>query len=523
MKKLAQFIFVLLFSFSAIAVEKNENYFGEELFEGKFAEQSFSGFNPNYQIAIGDILLVQIWGGTTFSGELPVDQQGNIFIPKVGPIHVRGTINENLNSLITKRVKQVFQKNVRVYASLSAAQPVKVYVTGGVVAPGLYAGLSSDSILHFLDKAQGIKGNKGSYINVELLRAGQSVATFNLYEFLNTGRFAKHQMRDGDVILVHPRRYYVSISGTASFSGQKELSSQTILLTALIDSLQLEPTTSHVRLVRNSQLTKEVEYIALNNLPNVEVKHGDDVFFVSDKKASTISVRVEGEHAGQHEFILPHGSTLSSLLNEIKMNDLSDMSGLQLFRKSTQIRQKEMLLSSLQSLESSVLTARSETAEAAALRTREAELVLQWVERAKQIEPRGQVILANRNVFDRFTLENGDVIKVPAVSSLVLVHGEVVFPSAITFDDNMNAADYVSAVGGYTQNEESSYVVIMKKNGQFIKIEAEDSSKLRKQEIIAGDEIFVLPKVDEKYLQFGKDITQVIYQIAVSAAVVLGV
>jgi len=38
----------------------------------------------------------------------------------------------------------------------------------------------------------------------------------------------------------------------------------------------------------------------------------------------------------------------------------------------------------------------------------------------------------------------------------------------------------------------------------------------------AGDEILVLPKVDVKSRQIFKDMTQIIYQIAVAAKVVLG-
>ncbi|WP_168194225.1 hypothetical protein [Thermodesulfobacterium sp. TA1] len=36
--------------------------FGEQLFLGRFATEQFAGFNPDYQIAIGDIITVRIWG-----------------------------------------------------------------------------------------------------------------------------------------------------------------------------------------------------------------------------------------------------------------------------------------------------------------------------------------------------------------------------------------------------------------------------------------------------------------------------
>ncbi|PJG60130.1 polysaccharide biosynthesis/export family protein, partial [Aeromonas cavernicola] len=70
--------------------------FGNWLFRGEFARESFSGFNPDYRIAIGDKLQVQLWGGVEFDQSLLVDHQGNIFLPKVGPVKVAGVRNEQL-------------------------------------------------------------------------------------------------------------------------------------------------------------------------------------------------------------------------------------------------------------------------------------------------------------------------------------------------------------------------------------------------------------------------------------------
>ena len=70
---------------------------GQNLFNGSFANQSFSGFNPNYRIAVGDKLLVQMWGAVESNGQQEVDTQGNIFLPQVGPINVLGILNSDLN------------------------------------------------------------------------------------------------------------------------------------------------------------------------------------------------------------------------------------------------------------------------------------------------------------------------------------------------------------------------------------------------------------------------------------------
>ncbi len=80
--------------------------YGGWLFNGGFSQASFSAVNPNYRITQGDTLLVQLWGGVDYQSETKVDPQGNIFIPKVGPIKVLGVSNAKLNKVILKAVKR---------------------------------------------------------------------------------------------------------------------------------------------------------------------------------------------------------------------------------------------------------------------------------------------------------------------------------------------------------------------------------------------------------------------------------
>jgi hypothetical protein len=179
-----------------------------------------------------------------------------------------------------------------------------------------------------------------------------------------------------------------------------------------------------------------------------------------------------------------------------------------------------------------VLTARSATNEEAQLRKTEADLILQWVERAKTIEPVGQVLIAQSKSRDQLLLENGDILRIPTRDGLVLVSGEVLFPNTIAFDPKLDLDAYINFSGGYTQKADTSRIIIAHRDGSF-----EDAAPIvsphRDREsnfgdtkkshgkIRAGDEIMVLPKVDTKSLEIGRAITQILYQIAVSAKVLL--
>src|SRR5574343_1210107 len=199
--------------------------FGSQIFTGRFASQSFTGFNPDYQISVGDRLLLRMWGAVTYEAYQNVDPQGNVFVPQVGPIAVLGVRNTDLNRRVEEQVKRVFKSNVGVYATLDSAQPVKLYVTGFVRAPGLYAGLSSDSPLSYLDKAGGIDPERGSFLNVLVMRDGRLRATLDLYRFLLDGVIDRPQLQDGDTLVVQPRRSVVTVTGERSEEHTSELQS----------------------------------------------------------------------------------------------------------------------------------------------------------------------------------------------------------------------------------------------------------------------------------------------------------
>jgi protein involved in polysaccharide export with SLBB domain len=391
---------------------------------------------------------------------------------------------------------------------------VRIFVTGYVSRPGLYNGTSMDSLLHYIDLAGGIDPERGSFLNVQVKRGNTVRATISLYDFLLQGRIPLVQLGDGDVIVIGARQNVVRVVGMAENARRFEFDRPALTIGELSTLAKPNAQVTHVRVTRNSGIVKNTEYFVLGDAAAVTIGNGDDVEFIADKKPGTITVRVEGEHASAQEYVLPYGTRLNQLLSRISFSDRSDVGSLQLFRLSVRDRQKAMLETSMKSLESTILTARSGTSDEARLRKDEADLILQWVARARKIQPAGQVLIAQGSSRDKLLLENGDVIRVPPRDGLVLVSGEVLFPNAIVYESNLKVEDYIQRAGGYTQNAENSRVVVAHRDGSF--------DRTQQAAMRAGDEVLVLPKVDVKSRQIWKDLTQVIYQIAVSAKVVFG-
>ncbi len=478
------------------------------------------GFNPDYVVSVGDTISLKLWGGFDFTGTLPVDPQGNIFVPKVGPVKVQGVKNSDLNVFVSDSVKKVFRTNVGVYASLGGAEPVKVFVTGFVKQPGLFAGHSSDSVLYFLDQAGGIDPARGSFLNVRVLRNGAEHKTVNLYDFILSGSLPVFQLRDGDTIIVAPVLSQVGEFGEVQNESLFEFEGETIKVADLLDMARPQPQATHVRISRNNRTRTEVEYFSINEAASLEISPGDVIDVMSDKNKGSISVRVEGEHNSNQEFILPYGARLGDLLSQINFGENAQVGAIQLMRKSVQVRQKEMLHAQLRALESSVLTARSNTAKEAELREREADLILRWVARAEKIEPLGMVSLAGSAARDDILLESGDVVRIPRVSNLVMVHGDVLFPSAMAHRQGQTIAGYIDQSGGFAQSKNSVNILLLHRDGTFTKVKT-GNIRSRKIHVNAGDEIFVLPRVQTKHVQIASDIINIFYQLALSAGVVL--
>lgn len=507
------------------AANLRSDVFGAHLFTGAFANKGAIQFNPDYAIAVGDSVQVRLWGSFDLDAQFTVDPQGNIFLPNVGPVHLLGVRNKALQGVVEVAVRRVYRANVYSYATLAAAQPVRVFVGGYVYRPGLYNGTSMDSLLHYLDQAGGIDPERGSFLDIQIKRSDRIRAQVNLYDFLLEGRIPLIQLADGDIIFVPARQHTVIVTGLANNPKRFEFDTPQYSVAELMKRARPLAQATHVRVVRNTGVVKNVEYYPLADASLIQLQNGDEVEFTADKKPGTITVRVEGEHLSPQEYVLPYGAKLGELMNNIRYSDRSDQANIQLFRLSVKERQKQMLATALKSLETSVLTARSATNEESGLRKDEAELMLQWVERAKAVEPSGQVMIAQSLDRDTLLLESGDVIRIPKHDGLVLVSGEVLFPNAIAYDAQLGLRDYIQRGGGYSQSADTSRIIVAHRDGSYEEASGQGwrffANDDMKAAIKPGDEILVLPKVQSKNIEVTRGISQILYQLAIAAKVIL--
>ncbi len=490
--------------------------FGANIFAGHSASKRNDGLDANYRLAAGDKVSLHIWGIAEIvqaDTVVTVDASGNIFIPKVGAVKVSGVRAADLQGVVKRKLSERYKSGVNVYVNILTATPVSVFVTGGVVRPGQYAGLQSDSVLSFLQQAGGIDSLRGSYRNIRVMRYNKPIATVDLYAFLLWGKLPHLQFRDGDTILVGPQGGTVKVEGEVRGKFSFEFGGKSTRGLELIKYARPYDKTTNVNISGTRRGKPWSSYLPINTFRNIRIMDGDTLRFVTDVPLKTMAVRVEGSHLGNSYYSINKGTRLKELLDYIAVDpNEADIGNIYIKRKSVALRQKQNLDKSIFRLERAVLTTPASSDGEAIIRAKEAELVLQFVKHAKNVKVDGRVVVSDRGRVNNIRLEEGDVIVIPKKSDVIIVSGEVQIPQSLVYASNASILDYVQRSGGFTERAERQKIVVVKPNGQVLM-----GAHLK---ISPGDEIMVFPKFDEKTMQFNKDLIAIIFQIATSAKAV---
>jgi polysaccharide biosynthesis/export protein len=116
------------------------------------------------------------------------------------------------------------------------------------------------------------------------------------------------------------------------------------------------------------------------------------------------------------------------------------------------------------------------------------------------------------------TLKNKDVLYVPSMNDTITIVGEVLNQNTFVYDSKNDAKDYIKKAGGVTELADEDYIYIVKANGEAEKYTT-DYFFGGANNVFKGDTIVVPMKLDTvSDLAFTKDITQVLYQLAITAA-----
>ncbi len=200
------------------SVQRGRNHkrlqrYSKEFFKNRNKIQQKNIAPPSsYIINNGDQISYWIYGATNQNKDLVVNNQGNINIPQIGPVHVAGERYGEVKELLTNYLSSSY-KNSQVVVDLNSYTTAQITLTGFVNAPGLYNSSSITSVKDILIQANGVS-EVGSVRDIKVLRNGREVSKIDFYHLLTQGKDNGDTiLQQGDVIHI-PRAYgLVSIEG----------------------------------------------------------------------------------------------------------------------------------------------------------------------------------------------------------------------------------------------------------------------------------------------------------------------
>lgn len=466
--------------------------------------------NPNYIIQPGDTVAIQIYGGETAQSSSVVDTQGNVFLPGFGPVHVAGVSAANLQLTVQKEVANAFTTNVSVYAVLQSENSITVYVTGFVQAPGQYLGSASDSVLDFLSRAGGVDPSRGSYRDVEVLRNGQILRHVDLYDFLLSGTELPATLQDGDTILVLKQEPIVAVGGAVRNTYLFEVPDPQTAGRDILNLARPLPSATNVLINGTRSGQPFSQYVSLTQLAYTPLYDQDQLTFITDVPAPTITVQVQGSRVGPSVLVAGRDTSLKTVLNYIAVDPHdADTRSVYIIRPGLAAQQYDAIQAALDRLQKALFYATSVTTGEAQIRASEAAQVQDYINAARTIQPDGVLVVANDDgTINDVRLETGDIIMIPETSDTVMVDGEVQSPQAITFNPAATRGDYINLAGGTTERGQQSRTVIRRLSGKLV---LDPNAP-----IMAGDELIVLPYVETENFVISQDVLSLIYQVAAS-------
>ena len=198
---------------SGVSVELTQ--YGYAFFNGgapSFAPDQNVPVGPDYVVGPGDNFKVYLWGKVENSYDLTVSRNGEVTIPKLGPIAVSGLSLANVKQLLAKRFK-AFYPEFELSITMGRLRTIQIFVVGEARSPGTYSVSSLSTVVTALFAAGG-PSKIGSMRSIRLVRDGETAKTIDLYDFFLKGsKRQDERLRPGDTLFIPVIGPVVGVAG----------------------------------------------------------------------------------------------------------------------------------------------------------------------------------------------------------------------------------------------------------------------------------------------------------------------
>ncbi|MSR88605.1 MAG: hypothetical protein EXS67_03010 [Candidatus Margulisbacteria bacterium] len=301
---------------------------------------------PDYVLGTGDTLQIRIWGKIEEQMTVSLDNNGQIYLPKVGILSLAG-VRYGAVPQVIKRALSKYYVNFEVSATLGSMRSIKVFVLGEVNTPGAYDMSSMSTVMMSLYASGGLT-KMGSLRKVQLIRNRHVIKTLDFYDYLMSGNRSQDTLlQNFDTVFIPVIGDVVKVTGLVKRPGIYELKGNETIYDAIETlaggfgvtyfgkRIQVERILQgQKKVMLDLELQEHAKY--KTSLKKEKLKNGDiiTVLPISKKRFNQVTIQGNVYRPGTYEF--RNGMTIGDLID--KADNLLDdtyLQRLELYREKS--------------------------------------------------------------------------------------------------------------------------------------------------------------------------------------------
>lgn len=323
-----------------IDLESSEyKFFGYDFFTQRDSISIFSNLPApsNYRLGPGDEIIISLWGETQIRNSYLISREGKIYDDKVGLLNLNARTIQQAREYLKNQFGQIYSTingdspTTFIDVSIGELKSINVNFVGAVKFPGVYSLHSFSNVITGLIQIGGVD-TLGSLRSLKVKRDGKVISSLDLYDFFINGNLsASIQLQDQDIVIVPPRKSFVTIDSAVVRPGIYE-SIEGESLCDLIQHAGGLTFDSNNSLSVNSLLSfnqrqagnnYSSKYVDFSICEAIKVQNKDEIiaYFVFEE---TRNVEIVGQVKSPGIYLFYDGMTLSDLIQiSSGFNDLS--------------------------------------------------------------------------------------------------------------------------------------------------------------------------------------------------------
>lgn len=371
----------------------------------------------NYRLGPGDEVIIDVWGASQNTIRQEISPDGYVNIINLGPVYLNNMTVKEARQLLRQELGKIYADSANnIQVTLGNIRTIQVNVMGEVVAPGTYALSSLSTVFYALYAAGGVS-DIGSLRNVQVARAGKTVAHLDVYDYIMKGKIQDDiRLQDGDVVIVPAYEELVKIKGKVKrpmFYEMKHGESAATLL-KYAGGFSADAYKKSIRVLRKDGKEFSVRTVDDTDLSTFKLMDGDVVSV--DSILNRFNNRLEVKGAVYHPGVFELSGSLNTVRQLVEKAD--GLLGEAFTGRAVLYRERENL--------------------------------------TKEVLPVDIEGILNGTAPD-IALQKNDILYIPSIHDLqdmgkVTISGEVNKPGSYTYADHMSLEDLVITAGGLKES-----------------------------------------------------------------------